>query len=219
MTQSEISAKTGFDLGDTFQNDAQVRAYFQHDEQVRMFGDEALEQDELDRMASLVIREHWHYADTKPFVPDEWGAGVKAVAAQMGATTVRVYGEGGEGEDYTIFFRLDSPTTYVNGATTNAYPVWEDEDEEAYAKLAALRLVAVPGVPWIFRAAWVSDQLLTAPEHGRLSDEELLAEAVREAVHAGLLEDGETEEHFHGRVEIGDYYVPANEIGSVYQPE
>ncbi|MGW8324124.1 MAG: hypothetical protein ACWGNI_00380 [Desulfobacterales bacterium] len=67
MTRTEISEKTGFDSGEMFSNDAEVRDYFTIKSMKQMFGDnleahfpELADQDILDEMADTVIDNGWH---------------------------------------------------------------------------------------------------------------------------------------------------------------
>ena len=61
MNFSEINGMTGFANGEPFETEADVRAYFQADEQRAMFGDDAVvNQDLLNEMAETVIENGWH---------------------------------------------------------------------------------------------------------------------------------------------------------------
>ena len=72
---TQISEQTGFDSGQLFQSDAQVRDYFTVAAQRAMFGDDAIsDQDVLDDMAADVIANRWHYAQTTT-IADAIGAG------------------------------------------------------------------------------------------------------------------------------------------------
>lgn len=53
---------TGFDLGETFKSEAEVRAYFTRENMIAMFGpqDGAVPQASLDKMADTVIANGWH---------------------------------------------------------------------------------------------------------------------------------------------------------------
>jgi hypothetical protein len=66
------------------------------------------------------------------------GAEVARIAAQVGATGIEDFGEGGEGEMHCTFFSLTGQGANfpIRGATTNASPVWEDEDSQAFGELA-----------------------------------------------------------------------------------
>lgn len=56
-----ISAATGFDEGELFETEKQVRDYFTVAEQQEMFGDEAeTDQELLDEWAEEVIERRWH---------------------------------------------------------------------------------------------------------------------------------------------------------------
>lgn len=59
-TRAEIHYATGFDNGDLFQSEAQVRAYFTVGNMRDMFGECPYTQDELDEMAEAVIAHGWH---------------------------------------------------------------------------------------------------------------------------------------------------------------
>jgi hypothetical protein len=71
-------------------------------------------------------------------IREDWGPNVADIAAIAGATGIREIGDGGEGEAHCTFFELlgDGAKFPIRGATTNADPVWEDEDAAAYADLA-----------------------------------------------------------------------------------
>lgn len=67
MDRKEISEKTGFDSGDTFSNESEVRDYFTVKSMRQMFGDdleanfpELADQEILDEMAETVIDNKWH---------------------------------------------------------------------------------------------------------------------------------------------------------------
>ena len=65
MKREYISEQTGFDLGERFTSEDQVRAYFTVDSMVEAFGPEdgaALTQGDLDDMADAVIAHRWHCA-------------------------------------------------------------------------------------------------------------------------------------------------------------
>jgi len=60
---AEASEGTGYDLGDRFDSEADVRQYFTPDEQVTMFGDQAITDAELlSEWAETVIRTRSHCA-------------------------------------------------------------------------------------------------------------------------------------------------------------
>jgi len=60
-TRREISDLTGFDSGERFRNDAEVRDYFRADVINDIFpDDEPIEQAALDAMAAAVIENGWH---------------------------------------------------------------------------------------------------------------------------------------------------------------
>ncbi len=61
-TREMISEATGFDAGDEFQSEAQVRLYFAVVEQVAMFGECPWSQEALDTMAEAVLEHRWHCA-------------------------------------------------------------------------------------------------------------------------------------------------------------
>src|SRR5690606_34162726 len=61
-TWAEIHYATGFDNGDLFQSEAQVRAYFTVENMRDMFGECSYTQEELDEMAEAVISHRWHMA-------------------------------------------------------------------------------------------------------------------------------------------------------------
>jgi hypothetical protein len=71
-------------------------------------------------------------------IREDWGPNVAYIAEVAGATGIREIGDGGEGEAHCTFFELlgDGAKFPIRGATTNADPVWEDEDAAAYAELA-----------------------------------------------------------------------------------
>lgn len=71
-------------------------------------------------------------------IRNTWGNAVAHIAAQAGATGIRSLGAGGEGEQHATFFELlgEGAKFPIRGATTNAEPVWEDDDAEAFAELA-----------------------------------------------------------------------------------
>jgi hypothetical protein len=67
MDRKEISEKTGFDSGDRFLNENEVRDYFTVTSMEQMFGDdleasfpELADQDILNEMAETVINNRWH---------------------------------------------------------------------------------------------------------------------------------------------------------------
>lgn len=60
ITRQQIHEATGFDNGDLFQSEAQVRAYFTVENIEVMFGSCPYTQAELDEMAEEVIRHRWH---------------------------------------------------------------------------------------------------------------------------------------------------------------
>lgn len=62
LTRQYISDATGFDHGDEFTSEEQVREYFTVDNMRAMFGECAYTQDELDEMADAVIHNGWHMA-------------------------------------------------------------------------------------------------------------------------------------------------------------
>jgi hypothetical protein len=62
-TREYISEATGFDSGDEFTSEEQVREYFSPEEQRAMWGDDAItDADVLAEMADAVIEERWHCA-------------------------------------------------------------------------------------------------------------------------------------------------------------
>ena len=69
-------------------------------------------------------------------IRSEYGPEVARIAAIAGATSVEELGDGGEGDSHCTFFALHTPQGLIRGATTNAAPVWEDEDAEVFANLA-----------------------------------------------------------------------------------
>lgn len=63
LTREHISESTGFDGGDEFTSEQQVRQYFTVAEQAAMFsGDGIADQATLDAMADAVIAHRWHCA-------------------------------------------------------------------------------------------------------------------------------------------------------------
>lgn len=69
-TEQQISDLTGFDVGDKFTSEKQVRDYFTPESMAFMFGgtggsNPALELtgEELTEMAELVVENGWHMAD------------------------------------------------------------------------------------------------------------------------------------------------------------
>ena len=56
----EIHCATGFDNGDLFRSEEQVRAYFTVENLRSMFGSCPYTQEQLDEMAEEVIRHRWH---------------------------------------------------------------------------------------------------------------------------------------------------------------
>ena len=62
LTRSEIHDATGFDNGDEFASEAQVREYFTAAEMEAMYGECPLTQADLDAMADAVIEHRWHCA-------------------------------------------------------------------------------------------------------------------------------------------------------------
>jgi len=67
MTRNEISEKTGFDSGEQFSDDAEVRDYYRVQSMSEMYGGELsadypelADQGVLDEMAETVIDNHWH---------------------------------------------------------------------------------------------------------------------------------------------------------------
>lgn len=66
-SETEINDITGFENGDRFQNDDEVREYFTEQNMAEMSSgawgepDESIFQDELDEMAAAVIANHWWY--------------------------------------------------------------------------------------------------------------------------------------------------------------
>lgn len=64
ITRQELSEQTGFDLGEQFTSEAQVREYFTAENMIAMFGDDNAETDAetLDSYAYAVIRTRWHCA-------------------------------------------------------------------------------------------------------------------------------------------------------------
>lgn len=71
-------------------------------------------------------------------IRNTYGPAVAHIAAITGATGIRELGDGGEGEMHATFFELlgEGNKFPLRGATTNAEPVWEDEDSTAFAELA-----------------------------------------------------------------------------------
>lgn len=70
MDRNEISEKTGFDSGEMFSTETEVRDYFTVESMKQMFGGnleseypELADQDILDDMADSVIRNKWHMED------------------------------------------------------------------------------------------------------------------------------------------------------------
>lgn len=61
-TWDDISEATGFDRGDLFTSEEQVREYFSIPNIEAMFGECPYTQAELDEMAEEVIRHRWHMA-------------------------------------------------------------------------------------------------------------------------------------------------------------
>lgn len=59
-TRAEIHDATGFDNGDLFESEAEVREYFTVESIEFMFGECPYTQAELDEMAEAVIRNGWH---------------------------------------------------------------------------------------------------------------------------------------------------------------
>ena len=60
---TEISEITGFDMGEKFDTEAEVREYFTISNMLNMnpdFADDYWTQDDLDAMAESVIENHWH---------------------------------------------------------------------------------------------------------------------------------------------------------------
>lgn len=64
-TRQQISDATGFDQGELFETDEQVREYMTVKNLRAMFGTAGVRQRELDRMAAAVIAQRWHYEDEK----------------------------------------------------------------------------------------------------------------------------------------------------------
>ena len=60
--QGYVSEATGFDQGDEFETEAQVREYFTVDNIRDMFGECPYTQEDLDLMAEAVIDGGWHMA-------------------------------------------------------------------------------------------------------------------------------------------------------------
>lgn len=90
-------------------------------------------------LSILIEKEIAHMnADTIWNIRNTYGPAVAHIAAISGATGIRTLGEGGEGEQHATFFELlgEGAKFPIRGATTNAEPVWEDEDAEAFAELA-----------------------------------------------------------------------------------
>lgn len=61
-TRDQIHEATGFDNGDLFTSEAQVREYFTVQNVTDMFGECPCTQDELDEMAEAVTANRWHMA-------------------------------------------------------------------------------------------------------------------------------------------------------------
>lgn len=59
-TRADIHDATGFDSGDLFTSEEQVREYFTVENMRDMFGECPYTQEELDEMAEAVIRHGWH---------------------------------------------------------------------------------------------------------------------------------------------------------------
>lgn len=56
----EIATRTGFDSGERFANDDEVRAYFTAEAQIEMFGDDAVtDAATLEDWADAVIENRW----------------------------------------------------------------------------------------------------------------------------------------------------------------
>jgi hypothetical protein len=95
-----------------------------------------------------------------------YGPAVARIAAIVGATDITELGDGGEGEFHCTFFALHTPLGTVRGATTNADPVWEEEDSAAFADLAAACGVDLaPAAPAVDADKW-----LTPAEAAELTD-------------------------------------------------
>ena len=77
-------------------------------------------------------------AKTRWDIHDEYGSEVGRIAEIAGATGIEYLGDGGEGKMHCTFFALTGPGAKfpIRGATTNADPVWEDEDSQVFADLA-----------------------------------------------------------------------------------
>lgn len=59
-----------------------------------------------------------------------------------------------------------------------------------------------------YRAAYINDVVLTGPEHARLDDKALMAEAIAEAERTGLIGDDEHQiraDEAADRITIGDW--------------
>ena len=66
-TFDQINNATGFANGATFDDAEAVRDYFDADEQVSIFGSEAIQDERvLDDMADTVIANRWHFTVTPP---------------------------------------------------------------------------------------------------------------------------------------------------------
>lgn len=73
MTEQIISQSTGFDRGETFENEAQVREYFTVESMRSMLsGNCDFTQDELTAMAETVIENGWHMDDDEPYHPSRY---------------------------------------------------------------------------------------------------------------------------------------------------
>lgn len=64
-TRDHIHEATGFDNGDLFTSEEQVRQYFTVQNITDMFGECPYTQDELDEMAEAVIANRWHMAEAE----------------------------------------------------------------------------------------------------------------------------------------------------------
>ena len=56
-----IGDATGFDCGDVFLSEQQVKDYFDAENQIMMFGEDAVvNQDKLDEWAKIILEKRWH---------------------------------------------------------------------------------------------------------------------------------------------------------------
>jgi hypothetical protein len=69
LTQGFISDKTGFDLGELFADDEDVRKYFQRSTLESIFPYETFDQGALDEMSAAVVSNRWHMEPSSSELP------------------------------------------------------------------------------------------------------------------------------------------------------